>query len=135
MIVGFLADIHEDIINLNRALEILDQHQCEKIICLGDIVGFTLPFYQYIHSRNAEACVTQIRTRCSVSVAGNHDLYAVKKIPQYKAGFDYDTNWYDLDYTAREKKARNKIWLYEDNEIPPALSSNSIEFLRNLQEI
>lgn len=134
MIVGFLADIHEDIDNLNLALEILAQHQCEKIICLGDIVGFTLPFYQYIQSRNAEACVTQIRNRCSVSVAGNHDLYAARKIPSFKAGFDYDADWYDLDYTVREKKARGKIWLYEDNEIPSALSSASQDFLRDLHE-
>jgi predicted phosphodiesterase len=134
MIVGFLADIHEDITNLNLAFEVLAQHQCEKIICLGDIVGFTLPFYQYIQSRDAETCITQIRSRCSVAVAGNHDLYAVRRIPQFKAGFDYDPNWYDLDYTTRAKKARNKIWLYEDNEIPSALSPASLEFLQNLQE-
>lgn len=135
MIVGFLADIHEDIINLNLALELLAQHQCEKIICLGDIVGFTLPFYQYIQTRNAEACIKQIRSRCSVAVAGNHDLYAVRRVPKFQAGFDYGPNWYDLDYTTRAKKARNRIWLYEDNEIPSALSPASLEFLQSLQEL
>lgn len=135
MIVGFLADIHEDITNLDRAFDLLAQHGCEKIICLGDIVGFTLPFYQYIHSRNAEACVTRIRDRCSVVVAGNHDLYAVRKAPHYAAGFDYGPNWYDLAYATRAKKARNRIWLYEDNELPSALSPASLEFLRNLNEV
>ena len=134
MIVGFLADIHEDITHLHLALEVLARHQCEKIICLGDIIGFALPFYQYIQTRDAEACVTRIRQRCCVAVAGNHDLYAVRRVPRFQAGFDYGPNWYDLDYAARAKKARNKIWLYEDNELPSTLSPASLEFLGNLQE-
>jgi len=135
MIVGVLADIHEDIVSLNLALEVLAQHQCEKIICLGDIVGFTLPFYRYIQTRNAEACIAQIRGRCSVAVAGNHDLYAIRRIPQYTAGFDYGPNWYDLDYSTRARRARDRIWLYEDNEIPTTISPASLDFLQNLQEI
>lgn len=135
MIVGVLADIHEDIVSLNLALEVLAEHQCEKIICLGDIVGFTLPFYRYIQTRNAEACVAQIQSRCCVAVAGNHDLYAIRRVPHYAAGFDYGPGWYDLDYETRARKARNRIWLYEDNEIPSTLSPASLGFLQDLQEI
>ncbi len=134
MIVGFLADIHEDIVSLNLALEVLAQYQCEKIVCLGDIVGFALPFYQYIRARDAEGCIAQIRSRCSVAVAGNHDLYAIRRVPRFNAGFEYGANWYDLAYTIREKRARNRIWLYEDNELPPALSPASLEYLQGLEE-
>jgi predicted phosphodiesterase len=135
MIVGFLADIHEDITSLDLALEILAQHKCEKTFCLGDIVGFTLPFHQYIQSRDAEACITQIRGQCSGAVAGNHDLYAVRRIPEFRAGFKYADNWYDLEYSARAKRARNKIWLYEDNEIPSDLGPDSSEYLHHLKEV
>jgi predicted phosphodiesterase len=134
MIVGFLADIHEDIVHLDLALEVLARHRCEKIVCLGDIVGFTLPFYRHIRTRDAEACVSRIRDRCSAAVAGNHDLYAVRKVPEYKSGFDYGPDWYGLDYEVRAKKARNRIWLYEDNEIPAGLSPASRGYLGGLRE-
>jgi predicted phosphodiesterase len=135
MIVGFLADIHEDIDSLRLALDVLKEHQCEMIICLGDIVGFTLPFYHYIQTRNAEACITQVREHCVVSVAGNHDLYATRRIPEHTAAFEYGAHWYELDYSIRARKARNRIWLYEDNEIPPAIGSASLEYLKSLREI
>jgi len=134
MRIGFLSDIHEDIASLNLALDILAQHRCETIVCLGDIVGFTLPFYQYIHTRSAETCVTLVRTHCIAAVAGNHDLYAVRRVPRYQAGFNYGADWYGLEYAARASRAHNRIWLYEDNEIPSTLSPASVEYLQGLQE-
>jgi predicted phosphodiesterase len=135
MKLGFISDIHEDIQSLEKAFRVLSDENCETIICLGDIIGFTLPFYRYIKSRNAEECIRLVRENCSYTVAGNHDLYAIKKIPEYKAGFDYVENWYQLEYEIRAKKARNRIWLYEDNEIKSRLSDSAKEFLQGLKEI
>lgn len=135
MKLGFISDIHEDVHNLGKALSILDIHKCDTLICLGDIVGFTIPFYRYIETRNAEECVRLVKENCSVVVTGNHDLYAVKKIPQHKFGFNYPDNWYELDYEVRSKKARNRIWLYEDNEISCKLSEQSKNYLSSLNEI
>jgi predicted phosphodiesterase len=135
MKLGFISDIHEDIQSLEKAFRILAKENCDSILCLGDIVGFTLPFYRYIDTRNAEDCIRLIKENCSLSVIGNHDLYAIKKIPEHKAGFNYDDNWYQLDYEIRAKKARNRIWLYEDNEIKTRLSDTSKEFLSNLNEV
>ena len=36
MKLGFISDIHEDIVSLERALEILLKEQCDQIICLGE---------------------------------------------------------------------------------------------------
>lgn len=135
MKLGFISDIHEDIQCLEKAFRILAKENCDSILCLGDIVGFALPFYRYIDTRNAEECIRLIKENCSISVIGNHDLYAIKKIPEYKAGFNYDDKWYELDYEIRAKKARNRIWLYEDNEIKTRLSDSSKEFLFNLNEV
>lgn len=135
MKLGFISDIHEDIQSLEKAFRILSEESCESILCLGDIVGFTLPFYRYISSRNANECIRLVKENCALSVIGNHDLYAIKKIPEYKAGFNYDDNWYQLDYEKRAKKARNRIWLYEDNEIKSNLNDSSKEFLYNLNEV
>ncbi|MEW6507082.1 MAG: metallophosphoesterase [Bacteroidota bacterium] len=135
MKVGIISDIHEDIVSLEKALRYLSKEKCESVICLGDIVGFTLPFYRYIETRNAEECVRLVKENCHKVVAGNHDLYAIKKVPQYKSGFEYSDNWYNLDYEVRAGKSRNRIWLYEDNEIRSNLSDASKEFLNSLNEI
>jgi len=135
MRLGFITDIHEDVQNLEKALLILSKEKCDTLICLGDIVGFTIPFYRYIETRNAEECVRLVKESCSVVVTGNHDLYAIKKVPHHKAGFSYSYDWYNLDYEIREKRARNRIWLYEDNEIRCQLSDGAKEFLGNLNEI
>jgi len=135
MKLGFITDIHEDIQNLEKALSILSDEKCDTVICLGDIIGFTIPFYRYIETRNAEECVRLVKENCSVVVTGNHDLYAIKKIPQHKFGFDYPDNWYELDYEVRAKKSRNKIWLYEDSELKCNLSDHAREFLHGLKEV
>jgi len=134
MKIGFISDIHEDVISLEKALRLLSDEKCDSVICLGDIVGFTLPFYRYIESRNAEEAVRLVKENCSKVVAGNHDLYAIRKVPFYKSGFDYDDNWYNLDYETRAVKSRNRIWLYEDNEIKSFLSDDSKDFINSLNE-
>jgi predicted phosphodiesterase len=134
MKIGFITDIHEDVQNLKRAFSVLEKEKCDTLICLGDIVGFTIPFYRYIESRNAEECIRLVKENCSVVVAGNHDLYAVKKTPYHKAGFNYPENWYELDYDIRSKKAKNRIWLYEDNELRCKISGNAKEYLLGLNE-
>ncbi len=134
MKVGFLTDIHEDINNLQNAFRVLEENKCDEIICLGDIVGFAIPFYKNISERNADACVKFIKKNCRYAVVGNHDLYAIRKVPINKAGFDYNENWYSLDYEKRSSLAKNKIWLYEDSEVPCVLSDESAEYLNQLNE-
>jgi predicted phosphodiesterase len=135
MLIGFISDIHEDLLSLENALRILNKKNCDTIICLGDIVGFALPFYKYIKKRNADECIKLVRENCILSVIGNHDLFAIRKVPHYNAGFKYGSNWYDLDYEDRARRAKNKIWIYEDNEIIASLNSASIEYLSSLKEI
>lgn len=134
MKIGFISDIHEDIIRLKEAILKFEQFGCDEIICLGDIVGFTLPFYKFIDTRNAEECVNIVKSTCKFAVAGNHDLFAIKKVPQISPTFKYLPNWYELDYPTREKLSRNKIWLYEDSELPIKLSAGSMEYLESLEE-
>jgi predicted phosphodiesterase len=134
MKIGLLTDIHEDVRNLEQALFRLSNEKCETIICLGDIVGFTLSFYDYNATKNAEECVRLVKENCAVVVAGNHDLYEIQKIPQHKAGFDYGEDWYRLDYKVRAKKAKDQIWLYDDHEIKYQLSDAAIEYIHNLKE-
>ncbi|MBR9976562.1 MAG: metallophosphoesterase family protein [Bacteroidetes bacterium] len=134
MRIGFLSDIHEDVESLRAAIAELERRGCDQLVCLGDIVGFTLPFMRYIRTRDANRCLEMVRDQCVAVVAGNHDLYAVRRTPEYNAGFPYRENWYELDYDVRARLSKNRIWLYEDSELPPFLTPASSEYLRSLPE-
>lgn len=133
MKLGIISDIHEDIIRLKEALAVLEKEKCDKIACLGDMVGYAVPYFHYLSSRNSNEVVDLIRKKMDFVVLGNHDLYHIKQIPKSKNGFHYKKNWYDLDFEVRKKFAGNKIWLYENNELPSLLNSGNLKYLKKNQ--
>ena len=38
MLLGILADVHEDIVRLDESVEIFNIRNVDEIVCLGDIV-------------------------------------------------------------------------------------------------
>lgn len=134
MIIGIISDIHEDVIRLKKALATLEERHVDEIICLGDIVGFCTPYYPYLDSRDANEVINLVRANCSDVVIGNHDLYAVKKIPQSKLFFKYPKNWYQLDFQKRKNISNGKLFLYEDNELSALLSAKNREYIASLPE-
>lgn len=134
MIIGFVSDIHEDIKNLERALRLLDSLKVDEIVCLGDIVGFNVASCNFIQERNATACVFSIKKHCSKVIPGNHDLYAVRNTPEYRGGFDYEDNWYNMDFETRKSKGKDKIWLYEETELANLMSMPEKAYIDSLPE-
>ena len=134
MKLGFISDIHEDTLSLKKAIKILKSRKCDQIICLGDLVGYSVPYFSFLESRQASQVIETIRKNCDIVVVGNHDLFVAEKIPRHKAGFKYLPNWYQLDYTKRKKSAKNKIFLYESTELPSLLDNYQIKYLRKLPE-
>lgn len=134
MKLGIISDVHEDIKRLEEAFHLLDQLGCNEIVCLGDICGFVIPSFGYFEERDASACVQMIRNNCKYIVAGNHDLSAVKRIPEFQAGFDYPENWYALDHKQRMDLAGQRIWLNEEVEMDSLLSSDERRFLESIPE-
>ena len=133
MKIGFISDIHEDFIRLKETVLAMERIGVDEIICLGDIVGYSVPFYGYLSSRNANGVVDLIRDYCSVVVVGNHDLFAVRQIP-HNSNFDYPAEWYSLEFTERKLLSRNKVFLYEDHELPSLLNMKNIEYIASLPE-
>lgn len=115
MRVAILSDIHEDLNSLRRILKKIDQKGSDLSICLGDISGFSDPFYNYRKTRNASACLELIRKSCDIIVPGNHDLHAAGRIPKRPAGADYE------------------YWLHEE-DLDPGYSVEEIAFLASLKE-
>lgn len=64
---AIISDIHANLEALEAVLADIDTQGIERIICLGDIVGY---------GADPEACIDLVAQRCSVVLCGNHD-YAV----------------------------------------------------------
>jgi len=62
---GIISDIHSNIEALNVALGTLSEEHVDRIIALGDVVGY---------GPNPEECVKLIRDNSIDSVMGNHDF-------------------------------------------------------------
>lgn len=157
MKIGLISDIHEDIKRLKEALAILRKQKCEQIICLGDFTGYSVPYYGFLWSRNAHEVIEMLKKNCKTIVVGNHDLNACKKIPKYKAGFDYPRNYFSLDYFEKKMFAEKKkalfrgdtiaspsfatnlrtdaiVNIYENNELAAMLTKMDLKFMKKLPE-
>jgi predicted phosphodiesterase len=62
---GILGDIHGNREALVAALERLDACRVERILCVGDLVGY---------NADGDDCVAMLRERGALCIAGNHDL-------------------------------------------------------------
>ena len=133
MRLAIITDIHEDLVRLKKILRRIDNKGHDSLICLGDISGFSLPFYKYANTRNAKACLDLVRKRCQVIIPGNHDLHAAGKIPEHSSIFDFPPDWFDLDDGERLKLAGDELWLHAD-DLDYGYSADDLEFLRGLPE-
>jgi diadenosine tetraphosphatase ApaH/serine/threonine PP2A family protein phosphatase len=63
--VAAITDIHANLPALEAVLKAIDEAGAEEIWCLGDVVGY---------GGDPNACAQLVGERCSVCLAGNHDL-------------------------------------------------------------
>ena len=68
---GVIADIHGNREALAAALEGLASRGVERLLCLGDLVGY---------NADPDECVAMIRSRGALAIAGNHDLIALGRL-------------------------------------------------------
>lgn len=73
-IYGVISDVHGNLQALTAVLNALDHAGVDKVICLGDLVGY---------NGHSNECVELIRTRGIEAISGNHDLIALGRL-----GFD-----------------------------------------------
>jgi putative phosphoesterase len=65
---AIFSDVHANLHALNRVLEDIEQRHVDRVICLGDLVGY---------GAFPNQVVDKIRESCDVVIAGNHDHAAV----------------------------------------------------------
>ncbi len=74
---GIIADIHANLEALTKSIAFLDEQKVDKILCLGDVIGY---------NADPSECIKIVRERCSAVIQGNHErmvlgasLYGVRK--------------------------------------------------------
>ena len=60
-----LSDIHANIEALQVVLEDVDSREHDRMICLGDVIGY---------GPNPCECIDLVEERCEFSLLGNHDF-------------------------------------------------------------
>ncbi len=132
MKIGILSDIHEDGIALREVLAAMEKRGVDEIACLGDVVGFDVLHYRHLSTRDASYCLETVRRSCRWVVAGNHDLFAIRKLPDVNGCFDFPADWYQLDFQERKRLAGERVWLFENQELPALLSAKDRDYLASL---
>ncbi|MBI5475374.1 MAG: metallophosphoesterase family protein [Ignavibacteriales bacterium] len=64
MRIAIISDIHSNFEALKKTFEIIDTENVDKIICLGDIIGY---------GANPNECMDLIRNRTKEIIMGNHE--------------------------------------------------------------
>lgn len=68
---AIISDIHGNLAALQRVLERIEEENCDRIICLGDVVGYG-PF--------PNECCELVQNRAAITLCGNHDAVAGGRI-------------------------------------------------------
>lgn len=71
MRIALISDIHANVEALHAALDVAKAEGVDRIVCLGDIVGY---------NTDAAACVALLREVDALCIAGNHDRAAIGAI-------------------------------------------------------
>ncbi len=111
MKIAVISDIHSNLAALVTAFEFIRNENPDKVVCLGDIVGY---------GPRPNECVAMIRDNCQISLMGNHD-HAVLGLTD-----TYHFNQYAreaINWTRRALTIQNRAYLlnlpfsHHENEI------------------
>jgi predicted phosphodiesterase len=133
MLLAIISDIHADLPSLEKALDRIVKMDCDRVVCLGDIVGYSYHYSDSLDGRDPDACCNLVKQYCQICICGNHDLHAIKKIPADHRKLGIPGNWYQLSLDEKALLSKNRYWLYDD-ELEHEINSESKEFLASLPE-
>jgi diadenosine tetraphosphatase ApaH/serine/threonine PP2A family protein phosphatase len=97
-----LSDVHSNIEALDAVLAASEEAGCDRVVVLGDIVGY---------GPDPDGVIERLRERDAVTIAGNHDLAAIGA---------FDIRWFNEVATAAIE------WTTE------AMSTEGKDYLRSL---
>ena len=104
---GVIADIHGNREALGAALRLLERRGAQRLLCLGDVVGY---------NADPDECVALVRESGALTIAGNHDLIGVGRLDFRRCSAKAE---YSLKRTRRTLGRNSAAWLAG---LPPHLS-------------
>ena len=96
---GIIGDIHSNLEAFEVVLEEISKREIDKVICLGDIVGY---------GANPNECIDKVRQLTDIVVMGNHDAGSIGQT---------DLNYFNwvareaCEWTGKVLTASNKTYL------------------------
>jgi predicted phosphodiesterase len=73
--IALLSDVHGNLPAFRAVVEDVAQAEVDETWCLGDLVGY---------GAQPDECVELAGESCEVSLAGNHDLVVIEKLPLFE---------------------------------------------------
>ena len=133
MRIAVISDIHSDLPSLEKALKKIWKEGCDTLLCLGDIVGYSYHYSEWLDGRDPNACVELVREHCQNIILGNHDLNAAFKLPSNFREIGMPEKWYEMDLGERMETTGGGLWMYDD-EIDNPLTEENVKYLSGLPE-
>ncbi|MFP4106012.1 MAG: metallophosphoesterase family protein [Phycisphaerae bacterium] len=82
--LAIISDIHANTEALTAVLEDIDSRGVERVVCLGDIVGY---------GPNPRECLDLVRRRCELTIMGNHDYAVLYEPNNFNIGAESACFW------------------------------------------
>lgn len=99
MRLAIISDIHSNIEALTEVVKVAEQQKVDRVVSLGDIVGY---------GASPNPCCDLIRSVCEVTLLGNHDAAVAGRMDY---SFYYDAARHALDWSANNITDENLEWL------------------------
>ncbi len=99
MRIAIISDIHSNIEALTEVLKTIDKQKVDRIVSLGDVVGY---------GASPNPCCELVREHAEVTLLGNHDAAVAGRMDY---SFYYDAARHALDWSANVLDEENVAWL------------------------
>lgn len=116
---AIISDIHSNLDALNAVLADIDERGIKEIVCLGDIVGY---------GANPKECLDLVRTRCRVTLMGNHDHALLYEPTNFNLPAERACYWTrQVLETEPDPQLRNARWEFLGN-LPVRVKEGDVLF-------
>jgi len=100
MRIAIISDIHSNLEALKAVLRSIKNQGADRIVCLGDVVGY---------GADPDECCSLVRENADFTLLGNHDAAVTGAMDE---GFYYDSARFVIRWTRNVLSDDNYKWLY-----------------------
>jgi diadenosine tetraphosphatase ApaH/serine/threonine PP2A family protein phosphatase len=97
--IAIISDIHSNVEALTEVLKVIDHQKVDRLVSLGDVVGY---------GASPNPCCEMVRQNAEVTLLGNHDAAVAGRMDY---SFYYDAARHALDWSANVITDENLGWL------------------------